>query len=75
MERKSLFWDKSGTMDSGSVMGMHALERKKGQKFSKDCSEWSIYRNFLQMYDEVYKAMETAGVAIRLPNATWVDKN
>jgi hypothetical protein len=27
------------------------------------------------MYDEVYKAMRMTGVAIRLPNATWVDKN
>jgi hypothetical protein len=27
------------------------------------------------MYDEVYKAMETAGVAVRLPHATWVNKN
>jgi hypothetical protein len=27
------------------------------------------------MYDEVYKAMETAGVAVRLPDAVWVNKN
>jgi hypothetical protein len=34
-----------------------------------------MYWNFLQMYDAVYKAMETAGVAVRLPHATWVNKN
>jgi hypothetical protein len=53
----------------------HVLEKKKGQKFSKDCSEWSVHRNFLQKYDEVYKAMETVGIAVRLPDATWVNKN
>jgi len=31
----------------------HVLKKKKGQKFSKDPLEWSVYRNFLQMYDEV----------------------
>jgi hypothetical protein len=36
----------------------HLRERKKGHKFSKDRSEWSIHRNFAQMYDEVYEAME-----------------
>ncbi len=29
------FWKRHG----------HLIERKKGQKFSKDWSEWSIYRN------------------------------
>jgi hypothetical protein len=53
----------------------HILEKKKGQKFSKDRSEWSIYRNFVQMYDEVYKAMETAGVAVRLAEEIWVNKD
>jgi hypothetical protein len=27
------------------------------------------------MYDEACKAMEIAGVAVRLPDATWVNKN
>jgi hypothetical protein len=52
----------------------HLLERKKGHKFSKDCSEWSIHRNFIQMYDEVYEAMETAGVAEKLSEPMWVNE-
>jgi hypothetical protein len=52
----------------------HLLERKKGHKFSKDRAEWSIYRNFVQMYDEVYEAMEHAGVAQKLPEPMWVDE-
>ena len=47
-----------------------ALNRSK-----KLHSEWSVHRNFLQMYDEVYTAMETAGVAVRLPDAVWVNKS
>ena len=50
----------------------HLLEKKKGQKFSKDRAEWSIYRNFLQMYDEVYDAMVVAGVAKKLDFPIWV---
>jgi hypothetical protein len=53
----------------------HLLERKKGHKFSKDRAEWSIYHNFVQMYDEVYEAMEHAGVAQKLPEPMWVDEN
>jgi hypothetical protein len=30
----------------------HLLEKKKGHKFLKDRSDWSIYRNFIQMYDK-----------------------
>jgi hypothetical protein len=52
----------------------HLLERKKGHKFSKDRSEWSIHRNFVQMYDEVYEAMVKAGVAEKLSEPMWVDE-
>jgi hypothetical protein len=52
----------------------HLLEKKKGQTFSKDCAEWSIYRNFAQMYDEVYDAMVVAGVAVKLDAPIWVNQ-
>ncbi len=52
----------------------HLLEKKKGHKFSKDRAEWSIHRNFVQMYDEVYDAMERAGVAEKLCEPMWVDE-
>jgi hypothetical protein len=52
----------------------HLLERKTTQRFAKDRSEWSVYRNFEQMYDEVYEAMEKAGVARKLDEPIWVDK-
>jgi hypothetical protein len=53
----------------------HVLEKKKGHKFSKDRSEWSIYHNFVQMYDEVNDAMEKAQVAEKLSEPIWVDAN
>jgi len=51
------------------------VEKKKGQKFSKDRSEWSVYENFVQMYDEIYAAMEIAGVATGLAEPVWVNKD
>jgi hypothetical protein len=56
------FWKRHG----------HLLERKKGQKFSKDRTEWSIYHNFAQMYDDVYDAMVEACVAKKLDEPIWV---
>jgi hypothetical protein len=44
----------------------HLLEKKKGHKFSKDCSEWSIHRN------KVYDAMEKAAMAEKLLKPMWV---
>jgi hypothetical protein len=48
--------------------------KKKGHKFSKDHSEWSIHRNFVQMYDKLYEAMETAGVAEKLSEPMCVNE-
>jgi hypothetical protein len=52
----------------------HLLKKKKGHKFSKDRAEWLIHCNFVQMYNEVYNAMERAGVAEKLCEPMWVDK-
>jgi hypothetical protein len=52
----------------------HLLERKKGQKFAREQAEWSIYRNFVQMYDKVYDAMVTANVARMLEEPIWVNE-
>ena len=59
------FWKRNG----------HIIERKATQKFAKDRSEWSVYRNFVQMYEEVYDAMVEAGVAEKLEEPMWVDVN
>jgi hypothetical protein len=51
----------------------HLLEKKKGHKFLKDQSKWSIHCNFVQMYNKVYDAMVKAGVAEKLVEPMWVD--
>jgi len=50
------FWRRNG----------HLLEKKKGHKFLKDQADWSIYHNFVPMYNKVYDAIEKAGVAEKL---------
>jgi hypothetical protein len=72
MALKIQFSAQSGIKVSGSAMLMYW--RKKGQKFSKDRSDWSIYENFEQMYNEVYAAMVIAGVATELAEPIWVNK-
>ena len=51
----------------------HIIEWKATQKVAKDRSEWSVYRNFSQIYDEVYEAMVDAGVAKKLEEPMWFD--
>jgi hypothetical protein len=52
----------------------HLIIGKKGQKFAIDCHKWSSYLNISQMYDFVYDEMVDAGVAEKLPEAVWMDK-
>ena len=72
MATTSQYWAKSGINIFGSDTAT-CLKKKKGHKFSKDRSEWSIHRNFVQMYEEVYDAMVKAGVAEKLAEPMWVD--
>jgi hypothetical protein len=50
------------------------LETKKGRKFELDRSKWTKYRNFKKMYDDIEDDMVDAGVAIRLDEPVWMDK-
>ena len=52
----------------------HRIVTKKGRKFTKDRSAWCHYSNFVKMYNLVYKAMESAGVAIRLDKPKWMNE-
>ncbi len=47
---------------------------KSLRKDSKDRAKWSVYRNFVQMYNEVYAERVEAGVAVKLNELIWVDK-
>jgi hypothetical protein len=61
---------KSGIRGFGKDM-VTFLKRKKVRS-SQNRAKWSIYRNFLQMYDEVYDATVVAGVARKLDFPIWV---
>ena len=52
----------------------HNLCSKKGQKFELDRSSWSTYTNFNHMYSKIVEEMEDSGVAERLPEPVWMDR-
>jgi hypothetical protein len=52
----------------------HQISARKGVKFERNCAEWCTYQNFTLMYDEVYKLMFEAGIAIKLDNSVWLNK-
>ena len=53
----------------------HRLVSKRGQKYSLDKQNWTTYHNFLHMYEHTYEEMVSAGVAERLPEPVWMDRN
>ena len=71
-----------GSIVSGNLLGKgywrgfrkqhhHLLVSQRGVQFGHNRSEWCNYQNFKTMYDLVYKAMEQASVAEKLPEAQW----
>jgi hypothetical protein len=70
---RSMSWARSGT--PVFEMPWPLSWKEKEQKFSKDRAEWSRHRNFIQMYDEVYNAMEQAGATEKSEQPIWVDKD
>ena len=52
----------------------HKIVTKRGRKFAKDRSTWCYYSNFQKMYDLVFNAMNSAGVALNSDEPTWMNK-
>ena len=50
------------------------IRSKKGKRFELNRSNWSTYRNFNQMYDQVYEHMVDAGLAVKLLSPKWMNK-
>jgi hypothetical protein len=50
---------------------------RKGKARTKDINqqEWVTYENFANMYESVYETMVKAGVATKLPEAVWFDRD
>ena len=53
----------------------HRLVSKKGVQFGRNRSEWCKFENYEKMYNLVYKSMEIAKVAKKLPEPEWQNKN
>ena len=44
----------------------HKIRLKKGKKFELNRANWSTYRNFNQMYEQIHEQLEDAGLAVKL---------
>ena len=53
----------------------HRLTSKRGQKFALDRSSAATFSNFAKMYDDVYEAMVDCGVASKLQQPTYMDRD
>ena len=51
------------------------LTSKHGQKFALDRSNATTFTNIKKMYDEVYEAMTECGVAKKLDNPIYMDRD
>ena len=53
----------------------HRIVSKRGQKYELDRQNWTMYANFVNMYDQCIDQMVRAGVARKRDQAVWMDKN
>ena len=54
----------------------YRLVSKRGQKYLLDRQNWTTYHNFLHLYKHTYyEEMVSTGVAERLDEDTWMDKD
>ena len=47
---------------------------QKRQNVAKDRSTWRYYSNLQKMYDLVFNARESAGVALKLDEPSWMNE-
>lgn len=67
------------TLGSGYWKGFmkrngHIVKAKKGVKFDAKRADWCTYLNFETMYNNVYSEMVEGGIAERLDNPVWLNK-
>ena len=52
----------------------HVISSKRGQKFALDRSSATTFANIGKMYDEVYAALEDTGIATKLDDPVYMDR-
>jgi hypothetical protein len=50
------------------------ISTKRGRKFELDRSNWTKYRNFLSMYEDIEEELVQAGLAVKLDPPIWMDE-
>ena len=53
----------------------HRIVSKRGQKYKMDRDNWTTFRNFLNMYDNVIEEMCDAGVVEKLDSPVWMNRD
>lgn len=53
----------------------YRLVSKRGQKYSLDHQNWITHHNFFDMYEHTYEEMVSLGVAEKLTDPIWMDKD
>jgi hypothetical protein len=48
---------------------------KRGRKFELDRSNWTKYRNFRSMYEDIEEELIEAGLGVKLDPPVWMDEN
>jgi hypothetical protein len=51
------------------------VKAKEGVKFDSKRADWCTYQNFQLMYQEVYKEMDSTGIALKLDMEVFLDKS
>jgi len=86
IQEKLIAWKKKFSSNATGTVGYkywngfmrrnkYRLVSKRGQKYSLDCQNWTTYRNFFDMYEHTYDEMVASGVAEKLTEPTWMDKD
>ena len=85
IQQKLIAWKKKfSSNDTGTVgykywngfmkRNKYRLVSRRGQKYSLDRQNWTTYHNFSDMYEHTYEEMVSSGVAEKLTNPIWLDK-
>ena len=79
-------WKQKNTPNSTGTVGQgywrsflkrykNQIVSKRGQKYELNRQNWTTYANFSNMYNHAIDAMVDAGLAVKLREPVWMDRN
>ena len=86
IQEELVAWKATNTPNTSGVVGKgywrsflkrnkNKIVSKRGQKYELNRQNWTTYANFVHMYNNVINEMVEAGVAERLDEAVWMDRD